>query len=130
MSFENLTEENILLYAAKAYDKPNCVMSEFTEDIKKLNYLKRLFRRYRKHGEMRERLIINHIVVLYNLFGPEVTARLLFYNMNKDDYSILKTYLTFLNIMPERVRGINGKDILSSDIMVDMNIANELRNLK
>jgi 5'(3')-deoxyribonucleotidase len=130
MSFENLTEENILLYAAKAYDKPNCVMSEFTEDIKKLNYLKRLFRRYRKHGEMRERLIINHIVVLYNLFGPEVTARLLFFNMNKDDYSILKTYLTFLNIMPERVRGINGKDILSSDIMIDMNIANELRNLK
>jgi 5'(3')-deoxyribonucleotidase len=130
MSFENLTEENILLYAAKAYDKPNCVMSEFTEDIKKLNYLKRLFRRYRKHGEMRERLIINHIVVLYNLFGPEVTARLLFFNMNKDDYSILKTYLTFLNIMPERVRGINGKDIISSDIMVDMNIANELRNLK
>jgi len=130
MSFENLTEENILLYAAKAYDKPNCVMSEFTEDIKKLNYLKRLFRRYRKQGEMRERLIINHIVVLYNLFGPEVTARLLFFNMNKDDYSILKTYLTFLNIMPERVRGINGKDILSSDIMVDMNIANELRNLK
>jgi hypothetical protein len=130
MSFENLTDENILLYAAKAYDKPNCVMSEFTEDIKKLNYLKRLFRRYRKHGEMRERLIINHIVVLYNLFGPEVTARLLFFNMNKDDYSILKTYLTFLNIMPERVRGINGKDILSSDIMVDMNIANELRNLK
>lgn len=130
MSFENLTDENILLYAAKAYDKPNCVMSEFTEDIKKLNYLKRLFRRYRKHGEMRERLIINHIVVLYNLFGPEVTARLLFFNMNKDDYSILKTYLTFLNIMPERVRGINGKDILSSDIMIDMNIANELRNLK
>jgi len=130
MSFENLTDENILLYAAKAYDKPNCVMSEFTEDIKKLNYLKRLFRRYRKQGEMRERLIINHIVVLYNLFGPEVTARLLFFNMNKDDYSILKTYLTFLNIMPERVRGINGKDILSSDIMVDMNIANELRNLK
>ncbi len=130
MSFENLTDENILLYAAKAYDKPNCVMSEFTEDIKKLNYLKRLFRRYRKHGEMRERLIINHIVVLYNLFGPEVTARLLFFNMNKDDYSILKTYLTFLNIMPERVRGINGKDIISSDITIDMNIANELRNLK
>jgi 5'(3')-deoxyribonucleotidase len=130
MSFENLTEENILLYAAKAYDKPNCIMSEFTEDMKKLNYLKRLFRRYRKHGEMRERLILNHIVVLYNLFGPEVTTRLLFFNMSKDDYSVLKTYLTFLNIMPEKVRGINGKDIVSSDIMIDMNIANELRNLK
>ena len=130
MSFENLTEDNIMLYAAKAYDKPNCIMSEFTEDMKKLNYLKRLFRRYRKHGEMRERLILNHIVVLYNLFGPEVTARLLFFSMQKEDYSILKTYLVFLNIMPDRIFGINGKDIISSDIAVDMNIANELRNIK
>ena len=130
MSFENLTDDNIMLYAAKAYDKPNCIMSEFTEDMKKLNYLKRLFRRYRKHGEMRERLILNHIVVLYNLFGPEVTARLLFFSMSKEDYSILKTYLVFLNIMPDRIFGINGTDIISSDIVVDMNIANELRNLK
>ena len=130
MSFENLTDDNMMLYAAKAYDKPNCIMSEFTEDMKKLNYLKRLFRRYRKHGEMRERLILNHIVVLYNLFGPEVTARLLFFSMSKEDYSILKTYLVFLNIMPDRIFGINGKDILSSDISVDMNIAEVLRNLK
>ena len=130
MSFENLTEDNMMLYAAKAYDKPNCIMSEFTEDMKRLNYHKRLFRRYKKHGEMRERLILNHIVVLYNLFGPEVTTRLLFFSMNKEDYTILKTYLLFLNLMPERVRGIDGKDILSSDIAVDMNIAETLRNLK
>ena len=130
MSFENLTEDNMMLYAAKAYDKPNCIMSEFTEDMKRLNYLKRLFRRYRKHGEMRERLILNHIVVLYNLFGAEVTSRLLFFSTNKEDYTILKTYLLFLNLMPERVRGINGKDILSSDIPVDMDIAEVLRNLK
>jgi hypothetical protein len=129
MPFENLTEENIMLYAAKAYDMPNCVMSEFTEDMKRLNYLKRLFRRYHKHGEMRERLILNHIVVLYNIFGPEVTTRILFFNTSKDDYSILKTYLLFLNLMPEKVRGINGKDILSSDIPVDMKIAEVLRNL-
>ena len=119
-----------MLYAAKAYDKPYCIMSEFTEDMKRLNYLKRLFRRYRKHGEMRERLILNHIVVLYNLFGPEVTTRLLFFSMSKDDYTILKTYLLFLNLMPERVRGINGTDIISSEISVDMNVAEVLRNLK
>lgn len=130
MSFENLTEDNIMLYAAKAYDKPNCIMSEFTEDMKRLNYLKRLFRRYRKHGEMRERLILNHIVVLYNLFGAEVTTRLLFFSSNKEDYSILKTYLVFLNLMPEKVFGIKGIDIISSDIHIDMNIANELRNIK
>lgn len=130
MSFENLTDENVLLYAAKAYDKPNCVMSEFTEDMKRLNYLKRLFRRYRKHNEMRERLILNHIVVLNNLFGPEVTTRLLFYRMSKDDFSVLKTYLLFLNLMPDYVRGINGKDIISSDIPIDMPIADVLRTLK
>ena len=130
MSFENLTDENVLLYAAKAYDKPNCIMSEFTEDMKRLNYLKRLFRRYRKHGEMRERLILNHIVVLNNLFGPEVTTRLLFFRMSKDDFSVLKTYLIFLNLMPDRVRGTHGKDILSSDISIDMPVADVLRTLK
>ena len=130
MSFENLTEDNIMLYAAKAYDKPNCIMSEFTEDMKRLNYLKRLFRRYSKHGEMRERLILNHIVVLYNIFGPEATTRILFYNTSKSDYSMLKTYLLFLNLMPEKVRGIDGKDIISSEICVDMKVAEVLRNLK
>jgi hypothetical protein len=130
MSFENLTEDNIMLYAAKAYDRPNCIMSEFTEDMKRLNYLKRLFRRYHKHGEMRERLILNHIVVLYNIFGPEVTTRILFYNTSGVDYSILKTYLLFLNLMPEKVRGINGADIISSEIPVDMKVAEVLRNLK
>jgi hypothetical protein len=130
MSFENLTEDNIMLYAAKAYDRPNCIMSEFTEDMKRLNYLKRLFRRYHKHGEMRERLILNHIVVLYNIFGPEVTTRILFYNTSEVDYSILKTYLLFLNLMPEKVRGINGADIISSEIPVDMKVAEVLRNLK
>lgn len=130
MSFENLTDDNIMLYAAKAYDRPNCIMSEFTEDMKRLNYLKRLFRRYSKNGEMRERLILNHIVVLYNIFGPEVSTRIMFFHTNKSDYSILKTYLLFLNLMPEKVRGINGKDILSSDIQVDMKVAEVLRNLK
>jgi hypothetical protein len=105
-------------------------MSEFTEDMKRLNYLKRLFRRYHKHGEMRERLILNHIVVLYNIFGPEVTTRILFYNTSGVDYSILKTYLLFLNLMPEKVRGINGADIISSEIPVDMKVAEVLRNLK
>lgn len=130
MFFDNLTDENIMLYAAKAYDKPNCIMSEFNEDMKKLNYLKRLFRRYRRHGEMRERLILNHIVILNNLFGPEVTTRLLFFNTVQEDYSILKTYLLFLNLMPEKVKGINGTDIISSDISVDMKIAEELRKIK
>jgi hypothetical protein len=105
-------------------------MSEFKEDMKRFNYLKRLFRRYRKDGEVKDRLIINHLVVLYNVFGVEVATRILFYKMSKDDFSALKTYLLFLNYMPNVVRGIKGNDIISSDIPVDMIIADTLRNIK
>jgi hypothetical protein len=130
MSFDNLTSDNIMMYAIKAYDKPNCIMSEFSEDMKRFNYLKRLFRRYRKHNELRERLVLNHLVVLNNVFGPEIMTRLLFFEMSESDYPQLKTYLLFLSCMPEVVRGINGKDIISSNIEVDMEIANVLRTIK
>ena len=130
MSFDNLTDDNVMLYAIKAYDKPNCIMSEFSEDMKRFNYLKRLFRRYRKHNELRERLILNHLVVLNNVFGVEVTTRLLFYEMSPNDYPQLKTYLLFLSCMPDVIVGIHGKNILSSSIEVNMEIANVLRTLK
>ena len=127
MSFDDLTNDNILLYAAKAYDKPNCIMSEFKEDMKRFNYLKRLFKRYRKVGELREQLVLNHLVVICNVFGPEVATRILFFKITKDDFSALKTYLLFLSCMPEKVRGIKGHDIISSEIPVDMTIADILR---
>jgi hypothetical protein len=130
MPFENLTIDNVMIFALKAYDKPNCIMSEFREDLKRFNYLKKLFRRYRKFGEIKERLVLNHLVVLNNVFGPEVATRLLFFKMSKDDYSALKTYLIFLSCMPERVIGIKGHDIISSEIPVDMTIAESLRNIK
>ena len=130
MSFENLTNDNIMIFAMKAYDKPNCIMSEFKEDMKRFNYLKRLFKRYRKLGELREQLVLNHLVVLYNVFGPEVATKLLFFQMSKDDYSALKTYLLFLSCMPEKVKGIKGHDIISSEISVYMTIAHELRQIK
>ena len=127
MSFDDLTNDNILIYAVKAYDKPNCIMSEFKEDMKRFNYLKRLFKRYRKIGELREQLVLNHLVVICNVFGPEVATRILFFKMSKDDYSALKTYLLFLSCMPEKVRGIKGQDLISSEIPVDMTIADILR---
>ena len=130
MLFDDLTTENIMMYAVKVYDKPNCIMSEFKEDMKRFNYLKRLFKRYRKMGELREQLVLNHLVVLNNVFGPEAATRLLFFKMSKDDYSALKTYLLFLSCMPDRVKGIKGHDIVSSEIPVDMTIANALRNIK
>ena len=130
MSFDDLNDENVMLYAVKAYDKPNCIMSEFKEDMKRFNYLKRLFKRYRKLGELREQLVLNHLVVLNNVFGPEAATRLLFFKMSKEDHPTLKTYLLFLSCMPDRVKGIKGHDIVSSEIPVDMTIANALRNIR
>lgn len=128
--FEDLNNENFILYAMKAYDRPNCLMSEFKEDMKRFNYLKRLFHKYRKASELKEQLVLNHLVVVYNVFGPEPATRMLFYRMSKDDYSALKTYLLFLNTMPNVVKGIKGHDIVSSDIEVDMTIAEVLRKIK
>jgi len=128
MSFDNLTIDNVTMYAMKSYDRPNYIMSEFKDDMKRFNYLKRLFHRYHKIKELKEQLVLNHLIVLYNVFGPEVTTRLLFFKVLVIDYPTLKTYLLFLNCMPEKVKGIKGHDILSSDIEINMELANTLRN--
>jgi hypothetical protein len=130
MSFDDLNNDNVLMFAVKAYDSPNCVMSEYKDDMKRFNYLKRLFKRYRKVNELRERLVLNHIVVLCNVFGPEAATRLLFYKMAKDDFPALKTYLLFLSVMPERIKGIKGADIISSEIPIDFKVAEVLRDIK
>jgi len=130
VAFDNLNNENWMMYVIKAYEKPNYVMSEFKEDLKRINYLKRLFKRHRKYGDIKERLVINHLTVLYNVFGPEVTSRILFFKMSKEDHSILKTYLTFLNIMPRKIEGVKGIDIYDSSIPIDMEVADKLRNLQ
>ena len=127
--FDNLTEENFLMYAVKCYASPHCIMSEFEGDIKRTKYLKRLFRRYKVTKTLKERLILNHIILLNNVFGPEVTSRILFYRIDERDYDILKTFLLYLNIMPEMIYGINGKNVRSSEIPVDMNIAEILRQI-
>jgi hypothetical protein len=127
--FDDLNEDNFTLYAMKCYASPNCVMSEFEGDIKRTKYLKRLFRRYKISKILKERLILNHIILLNNVFGPEVTTRILFYRTDVRDYDILKTFLLYLNILPEMVYGINGKNIHTTDIPVDMNIAEILRQI-
>jgi hypothetical protein len=127
--FDELNEDNFMMYAMKCYAAPNCIMSEFEGDIKRTKYLKRLFRRYKITKTLKERLIINHIILLNNVFGPEVTARILFYRIDERDFDILKTFLLYLNILPEVVRGIRGKSIHTTEIPVDMNIAEILRQI-
>jgi hypothetical protein len=104
-------------------------MSEFESDIKRTKYLKRLFRRYKTNKSLKERLIINHIILLNNVFGNIPTVRILFYKTDERDYDILKTFLMYLNIMPDFVYGINGKTITSSDIPVNLHVAEILDNI-
>lgn len=130
MVFDDLNSDNFLIYAMKCYDKPNTIMSEFKEDMKRFNYVKRLFHKYRKNNELRDHLVLNHLIILYNVFGPEAATRMLFFKISREDYPVLKTYLLFLNLMPNIVKSIRGKDIRSSDIEVDMRIADALRQIK
>jgi 5'(3')-deoxyribonucleotidase len=127
--FDDLNDENFLIYAMKSYTSPHCIMSEFEGDIKRTKYLKKLFRRYKATKELKERLILNHIILLYNVFDVESATRILFYRIDERDYDILKTFLIYLNYMPDKVIGIRGKNIISSDILVDLNIAEILRGL-
>ena len=126
---ENLCDDNFMIYAMKSFDKPNCIMSEFEEDLKRIKYVKRLIRRYRVTGEMKERLILNHLIVLSNVFGIESSVKMLFYKLDREDYDILKTFLIFLNFMPKVISGIRGINIHSADISIDFFVAKKLRTI-
>ena len=90
------------MFAIKEYDNPQAVgEKEFYDDMKRFKYLKRLFKKYSKTSILKERLILNHIIVLQNVFGPEPVKVLLFYKINQEHWSLLKTFLVFLNYMVE-----------------------------
>jgi len=127
--FDDLNEDNFMMYAVKCYTSPHCIMSEFEGDIKRTKYLKRLFRRYKVTKIIKERLILNHIILLNNVFGTEATARILFYKTDERDYDILKTFLSYLNFAPEVVYGVNGKNILVTEIPLDINVAEILAKI-
>ena len=127
--FDDLNESNVLLYAAKCYDKPNCIQSEFDEDYKKFRYIKRLLNRYRLSGKIKEVLLINHLILTQNVFGVEASTRILFLKIDRKDWPALKTMLIFTSAMPNVVRGIRDQDIISSDISLDSNLVEILRNI-
>lgn len=126
MVSEKLNENNFLLYAMHHYDNPQChSIDEFEEDLKKFLYLKKLFSRYKKDDELRERLILNHIIVLYNVFG-EATTNMLFYKTDKEYWSTLTTFLVYLGRMPEE---LPPHSIKLSDIALDEKIVQALRKI-
>ena len=127
--FDDLNESNVLLYAAKCYDKPSCIQSEFDEDYKKFRYIKRLLNRYRVTGKIKERLLLNHLIMTHNVFGVEASTRILFLRIDRRDWSALKTILVYTSAMPSIVRGVRGTNIISSDIKLDQYLVEILREL-
>ena len=127
--FDDLTDDNFMIYAMKCYISPHCIISEFESDLKRTKYLKRLFRRYKVTKILKERLILNHIILLNNVFGIEATSRILFYKTDERDYDILKTFLAYLNILPDMVYGIRGKDIDVTIIPLEPNVTTILRQI-
>ena len=116
---DNLTDKTISAYMIASYDNPQCVdIQEFEDDVKIPKYIKRLINRYSSMGELKDRLLLNHIILFYNVFEPVAATRILFFKLESDDYSIIKTFLTYLNYMPEVVELINGRNILDADLPI------------
>ena len=128
MVFDDLNEKNFLLYAMKEYDNPQCVqVEEFYDDLKKVKYIKRLFNQYLNEEVLKERLLLNHIIVFYNVFPVRSATRILFLKIEEEFWPILKTFLVYLSYMPETIDPINGRAIVSDDIQLDQGVVDRLR---
>ena len=101
MKFDELNEENFLLFAIKNYENPQAITREdFEKDLNHFRYIKRLLKRYNSSGELKVHLLINHFIILYNIFGEAATP-MLFYKIEEDLWSIVKTFVVFLNRLPD-----------------------------
>jgi len=127
--FENLTDENFQLFAMKSYENPQCTdLLEFHDDLKRIRYIKRLFKKYRETGDLKERLILNHFLVLYNMFEARGMTRILFLKLEEHlDY--LKPFLMFLNYYPVELGLIKGERVLDNEIPLDDGIIKILRKI-
>jgi hypothetical protein len=119
--FDKLTDRNFEFFAMQHYDNRECCdIEEFKEDLARFKYLKRLFRRYEVHNDLQERLILNHLIVIYNVFGIKAANRMMWFKIDEVHYHYLKPFLVFLNYLD-----INEK----VEIKMDQNVINVLRNV-
>jgi len=105
MDFRYLNNQNYIMFAMKHYENPHCTgLDEFYDDLNRIKYLKRLFKKYRVSEILKERLILNHIIVFYNVFNMDSATRLLFFKIEEEFHSILKTFLVYLKYLPRELR--------------------------
>lgn len=119
--FESLDEDNFILYAAKCYNNPQCTeIGEFYDDLNRFKYLKRLLKRYVEHDDLQYRLILNHIIIIYNVFTIPAANKMIRYKLEDDLLPAVKTFLVYLNYLPEDEM---------VDIPLDPTIVNVLRKI-
>ena len=121
MIFDELTEQNVLLYAAKHYYKPQFSdIEEFYEDLKRFKYIKRLLNRYLEQGELAERLILNHLIVIFNSFGIEAALNILDLKLDDKHWPVMKPFLIYLRYI---------KDDQYTGIAMDQHVVDVLRKI-
>ena len=131
MKFDDLNDDTFLMYSMREYNNIQCTdIEEFYDDLKKIKYIKRLFNAYKNNGLLKERLILNHLIIFYNVFNLQAGTRILFYKIEKDFWPMLKTFLVYLDRMPDKIDSVRGEIILTSDIQLDDGIISRLRSIK
>lgn len=126
---DNLTEQNFSLFAAQSYNNPSCSdVLEFQEDLNRIKYIKRLFKRYDEKGDLKERLIINHLVVIYNVFERDAATRML--ALKLDGYlQYLKPFLVMMGYWPRTIDNVNGVNLDCEGVPVDPDVVDKLRRI-
>ena len=125
--FDVINNDNFFLYAAKNYDNPSCTgLDDFYEDLNHIKYIKRLFNRYENKGELKDGLITNHLLTLYNIFGNSTTT-ILFFKLEESYWSLLKTFLVGLNRLPDEIYGLEQGEINTVDIPLNQEVIKRLR---
>lgn len=127
---EKLTDKNFFIYCASHYDNARYASTEdFVEDLNRLKYIKKLITRYLEYGELKERLILNHIIILNNCFGPEVLCKILYLKM-KPQMKYVKPFLILLNILPDYLYNVNDETVIDTNLIeMDQNIVAKLREV-
>lgn len=130
MNFDRIDNKNIILYAQTYYDNDFCIdIQEFYNDLKKIKYIKKLLKKYVEKNKLSERLILNHLISFYNVFESAAATRMLFYKIDQEYHSALKTFLVFLERMPDRINGLECEDLNTNLIPLDEHIVEVLRKI-
>lgn len=130
MNKELLTEKNFLLFCAAHYDNAKYVSTEdFIEDLNRIKYIKKLITRYVENGDLKERLILNHIIILNNCFGPEILCKVLYLKL-KSQMKYVKPFLILLNVLPEKLYNVGDETVIDTNLIaMDETIVSRLRKV-